>query len=321
MNYGNRDGSVNACMASRSRGQARIRRSVVPVPTADRDQVVIAVEAFSINRGETFLLERPPVGWRPGKDVAGMVLAVGSAVADVCVGQRVVAHPEQGGWAEQVAVQADRLALLPDAVDFRTAAALPLAGLTALRLTRATGPLAAREVLLTGASGGVGHAFVQLAAAHGANVTAVCADPDRGARLLELGAAEVVTDVREADGPFDIALESTGGDAMGIAWARLRQHGRLVWFGQAARKPAQMDFLDWSGATSGSLRRFDYAEDDTPVRTDLAALVRLIAGVRLQIEIGLVAGWAQTPDAIEALLARRVRGNAVLTLDRYGDTP
>lgn len=250
-----------------------------------------------------------------------MVLAVGSAVTDVCVGQRVVAHPEQGGWAEQVAVQADRVALLPDAVDFRTAAALPLAGLTALRLTRVTGPLAARELLLTGASGGVGHAFVQLAAAHGANVTAVCAEPDRGVRLLELGAAEVIADVREADGPFDIALESTGGDAMGIAWARLRQHGRLVWFGQAARKPAQMDFLDWSGATSGSLRRFDYAEDDTPVRTDLAALVRLIASARLQIEIGLVADWAQTPDAIEALLARRVRGNAVLTLNPNGHAP
>jgi len=299
---------------------ARIRRSVMSVPTADSDQLVVAVKAFSINRGETFLLERPPGGWRPGKDVAGTVLAAGSAVTDVCVGQRVVAHPEQGGWAEQVAVQADRVAVLPDAVDFRTAAALPLAGLTALRLTRATGPLAAREVLLTGASGGVGHAFVQLAAAHGANVTAVCAEPARGARLLELGAAEVIADVREADGPFDIALESTGGDAMGIAWARLRQHGRIVWFGQAGRQPAQMDFLDWSGATSGSLRRFDYAEDDTPVGSDLAALVRLVAGARLQIEIGLVADWAQTPDAVEALLARRVRGNAVLTVSPNGDS-
>jgi len=300
---------------------ARIRRCVVSVPTADSDQLVIAVEAFSINRGETFLLERPPVGWRPGKDVAGTVLAVGSAVTNVCVGQRVVAHPAQGGWAEQVAVGADRVALLPDAFDCLTAAALPLAGLTALRLTRVTGPLAARAVLLTGASGGVGHVFVQLAAAHGANVTAVCAEPARGTRLLELGAAEVVTDVREADGPFDIALESTGGEALGIAWARLRQHGRLVWFGQAGRKPAQMDFLDWRGATSGSLRRFDYAEDDTPVRTDLATLVRLVASARLHIEIGLLADWAQTPDAIEALLARRVRGNAVLTLDRNGDTP
>lgn len=300
---------------------ARIRRCVVSVPTADSDQLVIAVEAFSINRGETFLLERPPVGWRPGKDVAGTVLAVGSAVTDVCVGHRVVAHPGQGGWAEQVAVEAERVALLPDAVDFRTAAALPLAGLTALRLTRVTGPLAAREVLLTGASGGVGHAFVQLAAAHGAIVTAVCAESARGARLLELGAAEVVADVREADGPFDIALESTGGEAMGIAWARLRQRGRLVWFGQAGRKPAQMDFLDWSGATSGSLRRFDYAEDDTSVGTDLAALVRLVASARLQIEIGLIADWAQTPDAIEALLARRVRGNAVLTLSPNGHAP
>lgn len=82
-----------------------------------------------------------------------------------------------------------------------------------------------------------------------------------------------------------------------------------------------MNFLDWRGATSGSLRRFDYAQDDTPVGTDLAALVRLVAGARLHVEIGLLASWAQTPDAIGALLARRIRGNAVLTLNPNEDAP
>lgn len=75
----------------------------------------------------------------------------------------MVAHPERGGWAERVAVPLDKVTMLPVDIDFSVAAALPLAGLTALRLTRVTGPLASRRVLLTGASGGVGHYFVELA--------------------------------------------------------------------------------------------------------------------------------------------------------------
>lgn len=297
---------------------AGIRLGQIPVPRPEPNQVLVGVEAFSINRGETFLLERPPDAWRPGKDVAGRVIATGAGPSGVEVGQRVVAHPEQGGWAEKVVVAADRLAPLPDAVPLEAAAALPLAGLTALRLTRVTGPLAARRVLLTGASGGVGHFFVQLAAAHGAEVTAVCTSEERGLRLLELGASEVIADLGEAKGPFDIALESTGGSAPALAWAALRQHGRLVWFGQASGTPPRLDFFNWEGATSGTIRRFHYAEDEASVSADLAALVRLVEGGRLTVEVGLLDGWERTAEAIEALLARRVRGNAVLEVNWKG---
>jgi NADPH:quinone reductase-like Zn-dependent oxidoreductase len=297
---------------------ARIRLDSVPAPTAGPGQVVVAPHAVSVNRGETFVLEQPPADWRPGKDVAGRVTAVGHGVEHLQVGQRVVAHPEQAGWAERVAVAVDRVALLPDSVDFATAAPLGLAALTALRLTRVTGPLAARRILLTGASGGVGHTFVQLAAAHGALVTAVTADPERGARLLELGAAEVVHDIDAAAGPFDIAIESTGGTSPGKAWARLSQHGHLVWFGQASREPAVLDFLDWRGATSGTIRRFHYAADTTPVSDDLAALVRLVSAGRLQVEIGWTGDWQRLPGALQDLLERRIRGNAVLTVDQTG---
>jgi NADPH2:quinone reductase len=219
-----------------------------------------------------------------------------------------------------VAVAADRVARLPDQIDWQAAAPLGLAGLTALRLTRVSGPLAARRVLLTGASGGVGHTFVQLAAAHGAEVTAVSRDAERGARLRELGAAHVVDKIEDAAGPFDVAIESTGGAAPGKAWARLVRNGHLVWFGQASHEPAVLDFFDWRGATSGTLRRFHYAEDSNPVGVDLAALVRLVASGRLHVEVGLLADWTHTPDALEALLARRVRGNAVLTRKPQGES-
>jgi NADPH:quinone reductase-like Zn-dependent oxidoreductase len=76
------------------------------------------------------------------------------------------------------------IAVLPDPVDVLTAAALPLAGLTAMRLLDRSGAVLGRRVLITGASGGVGHYLVELAAAAGAEITAVSASTSRGARLL-----------------------------------------------------------------------------------------------------------------------------------------
>jgi len=154
-----------------------------PQPAAD--EAVLAVEAFSVNRGETLQLDgalaRTWPGWRPGKDVAGRVVSAAADGSGPAMGTRVVGHPPAYGWAERVAVRTDALAELPDGVDTVTAAALPLAGVTALRLLRAAGPVAGASLLLTGASGGVGHYFTELAAASGAAVTAVSASAERGA--------------------------------------------------------------------------------------------------------------------------------------------
>ncbi|CDW92623.1 MULTISPECIES: zinc-binding dehydrogenase [unclassified Thiomonas] len=294
---------------------AHIRLTEVAKPELAADEVLIRVAAYSVNRGETFLLEAPTPSWRPGKDVSGRVAAVGSDVQGFELGQRVVAHPDQAGWAEWVAVKADRVVALPDGLDDVTAAAIPLAGLTALRLTRATGPLAARRVLLTGASGGVGHAFVQLAAAQGARVTTIAANDERGHRLRELGAVETIPSIEEVTGLFDIALESTGGAALAAAWEHLVADGRLVWFGQASRSPATLDFFNWKGGMSATLRKFYYLDDPSPVGVDLESLVRLVAQQRLHIEVGLTVDWRETPVAIETLLGRRVRGNVVLRVE------
>jgi NADPH:quinone reductase-like Zn-dependent oxidoreductase len=85
-------------------GRGSVVLADVAEPPLVRDEVLVAVEAYSVNRGETFLLEAPPPGWRPGKDVAGTVVATGSGSPGFGIGQRVVAHPEHSGWAELVAV-------------------------------------------------------------------------------------------------------------------------------------------------------------------------------------------------------------------------
>ncbi|KOU90341.1 MULTISPECIES: zinc-binding dehydrogenase [Streptomyces] len=282
----------------------------VPQPVPEPDEVLVKVEAFAPNRGETFLLEDPRPGWLPGKDVAGLVVQAAADGSGPGIGARVVGHPAQGGWAEYAAVPTHSLAVLPDSIDSVRAAALPLAGITALRLLRTAGPVAGLRVLLTGASGGVGHYVTELAVGAGAELTAVTATPERGERLVELG-AHVVHGVAAAEGPFDVVLESTGGPDLPVALSKVRPGGTLVWFGQASRTPATLDFFRLLGGPERvTIRHFHYA--GAPYGPDLAALVGLVERERLHPEIGSVSGWAETAGTLVDLRERRVRGKAVL---------
>ncbi len=286
----------------------------VAEPVLEPHQLLLAVEAFSINRGETFLLQAPRPGWRPGKDVAGRVIRAAATGHGPGVGARVVAHVERSGWAERAAVSLDAVAVLPEAVPVGLAAALPLAGLTALRLLRAAGSVASRRILLTGASGGVGHYLVELAARQGAQVTAVTSSPERGARLLKLGVAQVVHDIADIDGSFDVVMESVGGEQLAAALRAVRSDGLVIWFGQASGQRPVLDFFDWDVALGVTLYRFGYQAAHGSDATDLATLVRLVERGDLHPEIGLTQDWSRAAAALSALIHRQVRGNAVLTL-------
>jgi len=285
----------------------------VEPPVARDDQALVAVEAYSINRGETFLLAKPRPGWRPGQDVAGRAREPAADGSGPPAGARVVGHAWDGGWAPLVPVATDALVELPESVSTVAAATLPLAGLTVLRLLRVSGSLAGRQVLVTGASGGVGHLLVELAAAQGARITAVSS---RGERLTALG-ADVVRRVEDATGPFDVAFESVGGPSLEAALARMAEHGTVIWFGGVSGEPASIDFFSLpAGAT---LRHFVYWREGASDADDLSALVRLAAGGHIHPEVGLVSDWHETPDALIALSERRLRGNAVLTIERNDD--
>jgi NADPH:quinone reductase-like Zn-dependent oxidoreductase len=287
----------------------------VAMPEPAPDEALVKVEAFSVNRGEIFRLEEPRPGARPGKDIAGLVVQAAADGTGPAAGQRVVGHPESGGWAEYAAVPAAALAPLPDSVPAVQAAALPLAGLTALRLLRSAGSMAGRRILLTGASGGVGHYVTELAASSGADITPVTATHERGIRLSELGAAAVVRDIDAAAGPFDLILESTGGANLARAVGRLGRGGTLIWFGQASRDPATLSFFDiLGGPQTVTIRSFAYWDPPVPYGRDLAVLLRLVASGRLHPEIGRLAGWEDTAATLTDLYERRIRGNAVLTI-------
>src|SRR6266851_10129885 len=127
----------------------------VDEPSPEANQSLVEVRAVSINRGELRLLAARPAGWRPGQDIAGVVVQTAADGSGPPVGTRVVALVDQAGWAEQVGVPSSRLGVLPDGVSFAQAASLPVAGLTALRALRLGGMLLGRTVLVSGATGGV----------------------------------------------------------------------------------------------------------------------------------------------------------------------
>ncbi|MFC9753759.1 alcohol dehydrogenase catalytic domain-containing protein [Streptomyces sp. NPDC056921] len=126
----------------------------VAQPVPEPGEALIKVQAFAPNRGETFLLENPRPELLPGKDIAGLVVQAAADGSGPGIGTRVVGHPAQGGWTEYASVPTHSLAVLPDGIDSARAAALPLAGITALRLLRTAVSLAGRRVLLTGAYAG-----------------------------------------------------------------------------------------------------------------------------------------------------------------------
>ena len=196
---------------------------------------LVEVEAMAINRGELHLLATRPEGWRPGQDIAGVVIEPAADGTGPERGQRVVALVDQGGWCERVAVPTNRIGALPDGVSFSAAATLPVAGLTALRALRLGGSLLGKHVLVTGAAGGVGHFAIQLARRSGARVTAVVGRPERGDGLRDLGASHVVVETDDLGGPFNLVMESAGGSLLTTALNSLAEDAVVVMYGNSVR--------------------------------------------------------------------------------------
>lgn len=280
-------------------------------PRRGSGDVLVAVRAVSVNRGELHRLLAAPAGWRPGWDFAGTV--VGRSAAGPPVGARVLGFRDGGAWAERVGVPAPNLAVIPDQVADGTAAAIPVAGVTAVRLLRLGGALAGRQVLVTGAAGGVGRFAVQLARRQDATVTAVVGRADRAAGLARLGAARVVEGIDSAEGLYDLILESVGGASLARAFELVAQEGTIVTFGNSSHRDARLPVASFYPKQARLLGYF-FPDDvrQRPLAPDLAELAELVARGDLEVEIGASAGWEEAPRILRALQRRGIRGKAVL---------
>ncbi|MGW1995130.1 zinc-binding dehydrogenase [Embleya sp. NPDC001921] len=287
---------------------AGVRVTEIPEPEPGPGQVLIDVRHVSVNHGDLRTDVRP-AGTVLGFDAAGVVVRAAADGGGPAVGSRVVACTP-GAWARRVAVDVDALAELPDSVASETAAALPVAGVTALRVLRESGPVAGRRVLITGASGGVGRMAVQLAARAGAYVIASVGAPERAAGLVDLGAAEIVTGLEGIDEPLDLVLDNVGGPQLVAAWGLLAPGGGIRSIGWASGEPAV--FPPYSTFALGATRTLSSFGDASSPGADLATLVALVAAGELVVEVGLREPWERVARAFEALAGRRVAGKVVL---------
>jgi NADPH:quinone reductase-like Zn-dependent oxidoreductase len=288
----------------------------VAEPELRPNEALVEVHAFSLNRGELRLFQVRPDGWRPGQDIAGIVLRPAADGSGPPAGTRVVALCDWEGWAERAAVPSHRIAPIADNVTFGAAASLPVAGLTALRSLRHGAPLLGKRVLITGAAGGVGNLAVQLASRSGARVTAVVGRPERAGVLDGLGAAEIVTNIDEAQGRFALILESAGGASLTTAVERVDHRGTVVVFGNSSGEPMELNFRDFAEHQNARIQAFHYftSEPEERFGPDLALLASLVADGSLQPRVARY-GWRELPRIGPLLRERQVPGKAVFHID------
>lgn len=244
----------------------QVKEAERPLPSGR--QVVIEAEAIGVNYADTARREGryvvpTPLPFVPGTEVAGIVREVGPDVEAIRPGQRVVALIESGGYAEFVAVDERAVVPLPDGLDVRRAAALPVQGLSAYHILTTMGRLEEGEtVLVHAAAGGVGTLAVQLAKRFGAKtVIATASTEEKRALAARLGADVTIdytkdgwaADVMEAtDGRgVDVALEMAGGDVFHQTLDCLAPFGRLVVYGAASGEmtrlnPVRLMAKNWS---------------------------------------------------------------------------
>ncbi|MBP2329798.1 NADPH:quinone reductase-like Zn-dependent oxidoreductase [Kibdelosporangium banguiense] len=284
-----------------------LKLTQAPDPVASPDQVIIDVRFASLNHGDVGYAATTPEGKVMGWDAAGVVTQSAADGTGPAVGTKVLTFGSDGAWAERRAVSVNELAVVPDGVDLAVASTLPVAGVTALRALRASGPLQGKRVLVTGASGGVGRYAIQLATIEGAHVVALAR---RGEGLAELGAQEVVSDLDDVE-PVDVVLENVGGPTLVRSWELLKTGGVLQSIGWTSLEPAVFPPY----ATVAPAKSLVSFQSGNGYSADLAHLLKLVAEGKLTVDIGWRGSWNQFDEAAAALFGRQVTGKAVVEID------
>ena len=301
-------------------------------PEISANEVLVKVQAAGMDRGTWHMMTGLPYlirimgfGFRgpkdpvPGRDVAGTVDSVGSAVTRFQAGDEVFGI-SRGSFAEYAAAREDKLAHKPAGLSFEQAAVVPISGGTAIQGLHDAGRIqAGQKVLIIGASGGVGTYAVQLAKALGAEVTGVCSTA-KVDLVRSIGADHVVDYTREdfADGApgYDLILDIGGNSRLSRLRRALAPKGTLVivggeeggkWTGGFGR---QIRALGLSLFVRQRLTMLSSKEHYTHIE----AVGRFIEAGQVDPIVGETYTLAEVPDAMRHLEAGKARGKISITI-------
>jgi len=299
----------------------------VPDPSPGAGELLLRVEAFSVNpvdwkmmTGKHRLILRPRFPAIPCFDVCGVVEDMGPGVTGFGLGDRVVCRPPGlagGAAAERIAVPAEVSCHAPANLEPAEAAAIPLAGQTALQALRDAGGLApGRRVCVIGASGGVGHFAVQLARVHRAEVTAVCsgrnvalADRLGASRVIDYTATPDVAGWAAGAGEFESVVDCVGAASAGELAAITAPRGRVS---LVAPEPRNLPVLVLWPLVS---RRRAAITMLKPTGEDLGLLCDLATKGDLEVVVDSVfEGLEALPEAFRRSMSGRVVGKVSVTV-------
>lgn len=303
----------------------------VPTPEPGPQELLIKVEAASLNRADlglrkgTYRVAPEDLPIIPGREFAGVVNKVGAEVQEFKTGQRAVAYPGKGGYAEYAVAKAAETRPLPEGVDFAAAAAMPTVFLTAWFGLLEDGKMKSGDwVLIQAGSSGVGMAAIQLAKCMNAKVIATSGSDQKCKRLRDLGADEAVNYAQKDFAPevmritankgVDVVLEMVGGDVYKKSLEVLAPGGRLVSIGGAfgpipdppptlseGRKASRFSITNYLKANPDGFRQMD-------------TFLHWIRDKKLQVVIGRTFPLADARAAQRYLEGREHFGKVVLRL-------
>jgi NADPH:quinone reductase-like Zn-dependent oxidoreductase len=309
-----------------------LRLADIEMPVIGADDVLVRVHAAALNpydwhvlRGDPYIARLTGIGLiKPksrvaGIDAAGRVQAVGANVRGLQPGDGVLGLCP-GACAEYVSAKADKVVPKPGRLSFEQAAAIPMAGATALRAIRDVGAVqAGQRVLVNGAAGGVGTYAVQIGATLGAEVTGVCSTGN--AELVRsLGAAHVIDytrqDFTDTRMPYDVILDNVGNQPLRRLRRALTPTGTLVL--NAGGSPGQLlgavGALAWAVVVNGFVRQRIRPVPTNQNRDDLLTLTSLIHDGKLTPVLGGTYPLTDTAEALRYVEQGHARGKVIITV-------
>lgn len=288
-------------------------------PVPHENEALVTVQATSLNLGEVRMAQQAPEGQPFGWDMTGVVEQPAADGSGPKLGTRVVGLVRTGAWAELIAVPTNALAEVPTVVTPAQAAALPVAGLTALHAVEKGTGLLGRRALITGASGGVGHFACQLAGLSGASVVGLLRDPAKAETVEATGALAVVGEGAASaaeHAPYKLIVDGVGGPILAEVLKLLDRDAVCVAYGATAGADLTLNLWSLTGggrSTLYGMAVFRELERESAA-IGLSRLVQLVAHGHLQPHISLQGDWTEIGRVAERLLARQVPGKAVIHL-------